>query len=89
MTEGCNNAIVKCQHFGDAMTCKTLPQNTLLSPRKFIDAMNKALSTLTGYTPNMCVCCDENGYWLEVDGVRQGGYEDLLSSARKLVLDHQ
>jgi len=70
------------------MTYLTLPPNTHLSPRQFTVEMNKALSTLSGYVSGMSVCCDENGYWLEFNGVKEAGQEDLLSLARKLVLDH-
>ncbi len=68
------------------MTYLPLPPNTSLSPSQFADEMNKAITTLSGYLPSMSVCYDENGYWLEIDGVNQVGQEDLLSSASKLVL---
>jgi hypothetical protein len=68
------------------MSYQQLPPNTKLSPKQFIDQMNKALQFLPEYKVGMVVCCDDGGYWLEISGAEDYDSADLLSVARKLVL---
>lgn len=68
------------------MAYKKLPPQTVLSSEQFVDEMNKALTTLDFYQEGMVVCADENGYWLELKGVRDVDNLDLLSLAERLVL---
>ena len=64
---------------------KVLPTTTL-THSQFIGEMNKALASLSYYRDGMAVCGDDSGYWLEIDGVKDVGNEDLLASARMLVV---
>lgn len=48
--------------------------------------MNHAIRTFTFYRSGMVVCADQNGYWLEIDGVKDSENLDILSAARKIVL---
>lgn len=68
------------------MGYQQLPPNTKLSPSQFIAEMNKALQSLPEYKTGMVVCADDNGYWLELLGIRNTENNDLLSVARNLVL---
>jgi hypothetical protein len=68
------------------MTYHQLPPNTKLSPRQFICEMNKALQSLPEFKSGMVVCSDDNGYWLEIFGVKDYENDDLLSVARNIVL---
>lgn len=68
------------------MSYHQFPPNTKLSPGQFIAEMNKALQSLPEYKTGMVICADDNGYWLELLGVRSVEYSDLLSIARNLVL---
>lgn len=68
------------------MSYQQLPPNTKLSPSQFIAEMNKALQSLPEYKTGMVVCADDNGYWLELFGVKDSENDDLLSIARNLTL---
>lgn len=68
------------------MSYQQLPPNTKLTPSEFIVEMNKALQSLPEYKAGMVVCADDNGYWLEMLGVKKTENDDLLSVARNLVL---
>jgi hypothetical protein len=68
------------------MSYHQLPPNTKLSPSQFIVEMNKALKSLPEYRTGMVICADDNGYWLELLGVRNTENDDLLSIARNLTL---
>lgn len=68
------------------MNYQQLPLNTTLSPSQFIDEMYKALQSLPEYEAGMVICADDNGYWLEILGIRNFVNNDLLSTARDLVL---
>lgn len=52
----------------------------------FVSEMNKAITSLPFFQQGMVVCFDENGYWLELDGIRDSENLDMLSAAHKLVL---
>ena len=68
------------------MSYHQLPPNTKLSPIQFIAEMNKALTFLPEYRTGMVICADDNGYWLELLGVRNTENDDLLSIALNLTL---
>ncbi len=70
------------------MSYNKLPVNTRLSEQRFIEEMNKAIQSLSGYQSGMEVRCDSNGYWLELNGVKVLDEVDLLAAARVLVLGH-
>ncbi len=70
------------------MSYNKLPVNTRLSEQRFIDEMNKAIQSLSGYQSGMEVIYDSNGYWLELNGVKVLDEVDLLAAARVLVLGH-
>jgi hypothetical protein len=68
------------------MSYNKLPLKTILASNKFIIEMNHAIRTFTFYRSGMVVCADQNGYWLEIDGVKDSENLDILSAARKIVL---
>ena len=53
---------------------------------KVTQKLHTALQALPEYKTGMVVCADDNGYWLELLGVRNTDNDDLLSIARNLVL---
>lgn len=68
------------------MSYNHLPIGTQLSPSQFMTEINRALRSLPNYEHGMVICADESGYWLEVNGERQTGNEDLVALSRNLVL---
>jgi hypothetical protein len=68
------------------MTYVKFPPNTKMSNDFFISEMNKAITSLPFFQQGMVVCFDENGYWLELNGIRDSENLDMLSAAHKLVL---
>jgi len=64
----------------------TLPPGTKFSSSQFIAEMNKALQSLPEYKTGMVICADDNGYWIEILGIKNSENDDLLSIARNLVL---
>jgi len=68
----------------ELMTYCPLPVGSTLPPAEFAEQMNLAIKDFDGYQVGMCVKCDSNGYWLEMDGQRIT-HPLLLSFASKFV----
>ena len=67
------------------MTCYPLRSGSTLSPAEFVEQMNLAIKDSDDFQVGMCIKCDDNGYWLELDGQRVA-HPLLLSFASKLVM---
>jgi|LakMenEpi03Aug12_release.lakeMendotaPanAssembly.Ray.scaffolds.fasta_scaffold2090501_1 hypothetical protein len=80
-------------NYGDSVTNRDstyaqLPDGFKLDAERFVCEMNKAIKTCDGYTFDMRVEADENGYWLERNNIDNNIILDavLLSEARRIVL---
>lgn len=71
------------------MDYKKFPPRTVLTPDQFVCELNKAIKTLPFFQEGMIIMHDANGYWLEFDEEVNIENNDLLSAARKLVLNRQ
>lgn len=69
------------------MDYQQLPPNTIITPQVFIKEMNKVLQTLPEFRDGMLVRCDNAGYWLEANGIRDISNGGLLSICHGLVLN--